>query len=187
MADLDTRWIYTLVILLVVVQRLAELALAKRNAAKLLARGGIEVGETHYPWMVLLHAGFLISCLAEVWLFDRPFVPALAIVAATLLILATAVRFMTIRTLGDRWTTRVIYVPGERVITEGPFRFFRHPNYAAVMIETMALPLLHTAWVTALTFTLLNAWLIATRIRVEEAALAAHTDYRVAFGLGDGE
>lgn len=187
MADWDTRWIYTLVILLVVAQRLVELVLAKRNAAKLLKRGGIEVGESHYPWMVLLHTGFLVSCLTEVWLLDRTFVPGLAIVSAILLMLATAVRFATIRTLGDRWTTRVIYVPGEQVVTGGPFRFLRHPNYAAVMVETMALPLLHTAWVTALTFTLLNSWLITTRIRVEEAALAEHTDYRLAFDLKRGK
>ena len=167
----DTRVLYTVLVVLVALQRLAELALSRRHERRLHSRGAVEVGAGHYPWMVALHAAFLASCLAEVWWLARPFVPALAAIALAVLVAATGLRVWTLRTLGGRWTTRVLVLPGAALVTGGPYRFLRHPNYLAVVLEVAALPLVHTAWATALAFSASNALLLRVRIRVEERAL----------------
>ncbi|HLE85763.1 MAG TPA: isoprenylcysteine carboxylmethyltransferase family protein [Thermoanaerobaculia bacterium] len=167
----DTRVIYTALVGLVALQRLAELALSRRHERRLRSRGAVEVGDGHYPWMVALHAAFLVSCLAEVWWLARPFVPALAAIALAVLVAATGLRIWTLRTLGGRWTTRVLVLPGEALVTGGPYRHLRHPNYLAVVLEVAALPLVHTAWATALAFSAANALLLRVRIGVEERAL----------------
>jgi methyltransferase len=127
--------------------------------------------------MVALHTGLLIACPAEVWLADRPFVPALAWPMLAVLAGAQALRWWCIHTLGPRWNTRVIVVPGLPLVTGGPYRWrwLRHPNYVAVVAEGLALPLVHTAWITATVFTVLNAVLLTVRIRCENRALAAAT------------
>jgi len=168
----DTRLLFTGLVALVALQRLGELALAGRNRRWLLAQGGREVGAGHYPAMVALHIAFLVSCLAEVWGLDRPFVPWLAVGALAVLVLATGLRYWTLRTLGRRWTTRVIVLPGAPRIESGPYRFLAHPNYLAVVLEIAALPLVHTAWLTAAVFTVANALLLTVRIRVEERGLS---------------
>ncbi len=162
---------YTCLVLLVGVVRLLELWVAKRHAAISLARGGREFGGGHYPVMVVLHSGLLLGCVAEVWLLDRPFLPWLGWPMLALLVGAHALRWWCIRTLGTQWTTRVIVVPGATLVSAGPYRYLRHPNYVAVIAEGVALPLIHTAWITAVIFTVLNAGLLAVRIRVEEQAL----------------
>jgi methyltransferase len=167
----DSRWLFTGLVALVGVQRLVELRLAERNRCELLARGGFEVGKTHYRWMVLLHATFLSAAPLEVWSLDRPLLPVLALAMTALLVAAMTLRYWAIMTLGSRWTTRVVVLPGAPRIETGPFRFLRHPNYLAVVTEMVALPMVHTAWLTALTYSLLNAALLRTRIRVEEDAL----------------
>lgn len=156
----------------VVLERLAELALSKRHARVLLGRGGIEHGAGHYPPMVALHTALLVGCALEPILFERPFVPALAIPALALALAAQAVRWWAIGTLGVHWNTRVIVLPDAPRIAGGPYRWLSHPNYVAVVVEGAALPLVHSAWLTALTFTALNAWLLTVRIRTENAALA---------------
>ena len=181
-AGLDSRVAYTLLILLVVAQRVAELVRSSRNERWLWERGGVEAGAGHYRWMVLLHGAFLAACVAEVWLLGRVPGTSLSIVALVALALATTLRYSTIRTLGRRWTTRVICLPGAPVVTTGPFRFLKHPNYLAVITEIIALPLIHGAWLTASVFTLLNAILLRARVRVEEQALREHNDYEQAFG-----
>jgi methyltransferase len=173
MAGLDSRLLYTGLVLLVALQRLAELALSRRHERRLRERGAIEVGAGHYPWMVALHAAFLASCLAEVWWLKRPFVPALAAIAIAALLAATGLRAWTLRTLGERWTTRVLVLPGKALVAGGPYRFLRHPNYLAVVLEVAALPLVHTAWATAIVFSALNLVLLRVRIGVEERALYA--------------
>jgi methyltransferase len=162
---------YTVLVLAVGVERLAELRLSLRHAAWARERGGVETGQGHYPWMVLLHTGLLAGCLAEVWLLDRPFLPLLGWTMLVLVLASQGLRWWCIATLGPRWNTRVIVVPGLPLVTSGPYRFLRHPNYVAVVVEGVALPLVHTAWVTALVFTVLNAVLLRTRIRCENAAL----------------
>jgi methyltransferase len=163
---------YVLLILAVGAERLAELVVSRRNAAWSMARGGVESGRGHYPPLVLLHTGLLAGCVLEVLAGDRPFVPALGWPMLALVGVSQALRWWCIRTLGRRWNTRVIVVPGLAPVTSGPYRFFRHPNYVAVVTEGLALPLVHTAWITALLFTVLNIPMLAVRLRVEEAALA---------------
>ncbi|MBO1755091.1 isoprenylcysteine carboxyl methyltransferase family protein [Allobranchiibius sp. CTAmp26] len=163
---------YTVLVLLVGLERVAELVVSKRNEAWSMARGGREFGARHYPPMVVLHTGLLAGALIEVWV-RRPHVDAWFAVLMVLVLLASqALRWWCITTLGHRWNTRVIIVPGLAPVAAGPYRFFSHPNYVAVVAEGIALPLVHAAWITALVFTVLNAWLLTVRIRCENAALA---------------
>lgn len=173
LAGADTRTLYTGLVGLVAVQRLVELRVSRGNERRLRLRGAEEAGAGHYPWMVALHTVFLASCVAEVHLLDRPFVAPLAGIALTGLVAATTLRWWTLRTLGGRWTTRVLVLPGESPVTGGPFRHLRHPNYLAVVLEMAALPLVHAAWGTALLFSAANALLLRVRIRAEEAAWRA--------------
>jgi methyltransferase len=163
---------FTVLVALVGVERLAELVVSVRNAAWSRERGGVETGLRHYPFMVVLHTGLLVGALVEAWV-RRPDVPAWLAWSMTLLVLASqALRWWCIATLGRRWNTRVIVVPGMPPVAGGPYRWLRHPNYVAVVVEGAALPLVHAGWITALVFTVLNAGLLAVRIRVEEQALA---------------
>jgi methyltransferase len=173
----DVRLLYTLLVALVAAGRLVELRIAGRNRARLLARGAVEAAPGHYRWMVLLHVALLIACPLEVWLLSRPFFPALAVAMFLLLVLATLLRWWVIRTLGGRWTTRIVVLPGAAPVTGGPYRFIRHPNYLAVCVEIATLPMIHTAWLTASVLSALNAVLLRTRIRAEEKALASLTSY----------
>ncbi|APE25837.1 MULTISPECIES: isoprenylcysteine carboxyl methyltransferase family protein [Streptomyces] len=162
---------YTLLLAAVAAERLVELAVARRNAAWTLARLGVEYGRGHYPVMVALHTGLLVSCLIEPWLLDRPFLPLLGWTMVVVVVLAQALRWWCVTTLGPYWNTRVIVVPGTRLVRAGPYRFVRHPNYVAVVAEIVALPLVHSAWLTAAAFTAANALLLAVRLRCENAAL----------------
>ncbi|MFD7092430.1 isoprenylcysteine carboxyl methyltransferase family protein [Streptomyces sp. NPDC056652] len=166
---------YTTLVLAVGVERVAELVVARRNARWSLARGAVERGRGHYPPMVALHTLLLLGCLAEVWLADRPFDPALGWPMAAVVLAAQALRWWCIRTLGPRWNTRVLVVPGLPLVTGGPYRLLRHPNYVAVAAEGIALPLVHGAWITALLFTACNAVLLTIRIRCENRALESAT------------
>jgi methyltransferase len=172
----DTRGLYTGLVALMVVERLVELAISRRNQRWLQGQGAIEVGAGHYPWMVLLHTLFLASCLAEVWLLDRPFYPALSVAMLVALMVSMALRYWVISTLGRRWTTRVFCLPAEPLVGGGPYRYLRHPNYLAVVIEIIALPMVHTAWLTALAFSVANGMLLKSRIRVEEEGLSRYSE-----------
>jgi len=173
----DSRVLFTALVAVVGAMRLGELALSRRNIADLLNRGAVEAGRALYPWMVAVHACFLFSCLLEVWVLNRPPILVLAALMLMLLIFAAGIRWWVIVTLGERWSTRVVFIPGERPITGGPFRWLRHPNYLAVIIEFAALPLIHTAWLTALAFSVANGIVLALRIRTEETALAEASEY----------
>ena len=153
-------------------ERLVELHLSRRNAAWSFERGGFERGRGHFPFMVVLHTAFLFGAAAEVVLLERVFSPAIGVPMLALALASQALRWWAISTLGPRWNTRVIVVPGAPRIGGGPYRFFSHPNYAAVVAEGIALPLIHGAWITAAAFSLLNVPLLAVRIRCEEQALA---------------
>lgn len=163
---------FTVLVALVGVERVAELVVSVRNAAWSRERGGIESGLGHFPFMVVLHTGLLVGTLVEAWV-RRPDVPSLLASSMLALVVASqALRWWCIGTLGRRWNTRVIVVPGLAPVRSGPYRLMRHPNYVAVVVEGVALPLVHAAWITALVFTVLNAGLLAVRIRVEDRALA---------------
>lgn len=168
-----TVTLYTALVLLVVAERFAELAVARRNGNWSRARGSREHGAGHYPVMVVLHTALLLGCLVEPRAADRPFLPVLGWGALGLTLTAQALRWWCIGTLGPRWHTRVLIVPGLPLVASGPYRFLRHPNYVAVVVEGVALPLVHTAWLTALGFSLLNAVLLTVRIRCENDALAS--------------
>lgn len=163
---------YVLLVGVVAGERVAELAVSRRNLAWSRQRGGREFGAGHYPAMVVLHTGLLVGCVAEVAVLHRPFVPALGWPMLAVVVAAQGLRWWCIATLGRQWNTRVVVVEGAERVHGGPYRFFSHPNYVAVAAEGIALPLVHTAWLTALVFTVLNAVLLAVRIRVENEALA---------------
>jgi methyltransferase len=160
---------YTVLIAAVAAERIAELVVSQRNLRWSRARGGVEFGARHYPAMVVLHTALLVACLAEA--AHREFLPALGWPMLAVVVAAQALRWCCIATLGRQWNTRVVVVPGGGRVTGGPYRYLRHPNYVAVVVEGIALPLVHTAWITALVFTALNAALLRTRITVENRAL----------------
>ncbi|WP_224278415.1 isoprenylcysteine carboxyl methyltransferase family protein [Nocardioides lacusdianchii] len=169
---MTTLLAFTVLVALVGLERVAELVVSVRNAAWSKERGGVESGQGHFPFMVVLHTGLLVGALVEAWV-RRPDVPSvLAWSMLALVVASQALRWWCISTLGRRWNTRVIIVPGLPPVTGGPYRLMRHPNYVAVVVEGIALPLVHAAWITALVFTVLNAGLLAVRIRVEDRALA---------------
>ena len=167
----SSLWLYTALIALVGLERLVELRLSVRNAAWAFERGAKEYGQGHYRFMTVFHTLFLVACVAEPWLLDRPFLSPWSWVAFALALGAQALRYWAITTLGHRWNTRVIVLPEGQLISAGPYRFLRHPNYVAVVTELLVLPLVHGAWLTSLVFTLGNALLLRVRIRVEEQAL----------------
>jgi methyltransferase len=164
--------LYLCLLVLTGLERMVELRLAHRNGARVLAQGGWEMGQEHYPWMVVLHTAFLAGCLLEPMLAGRPFLPALAVPMLALVVAAHAVRWACIYTLGERWNTRIIVLPGQPRVTTGLYRWLSHPNYAAVVVEGFALPLVHYAWITAASFTVMNAFLLRVRIQAENKALA---------------
>jgi methyltransferase len=162
---------FTVLVLTVAAERLVELVVSRRNARWSFARGGVESGQGHYPAMVVLHTGLLLGCLVEVMVADRPFLPWLGWPMLALVALSQGLRWWCISTLGPRWNTRVIVVPGLPLVGSGPYRALRHPNYLAVVLEGFALPLVHGAWITALVFTVLDAALLRVRLRAEGTAL----------------
>ena len=163
---------YAVLIAAIACERVAELAVSRRNAVAMFARGGREFGADHYPLIVALHTALLVGCLAEVVIAGRPFVPGLGWSMLAVVLASQALRWWCITTLGNQWNTRVIVSPALPLVARGPYRWLKHPNYVAVVAEGMALPLAYTAWVTALVFTVANALLLAVRIKVENAALA---------------
>jgi methyltransferase len=169
--------LFTGLVLVVGLERVAELIVSRRHVRWALSQGAREFGQRHYPVMVVLHAGLLAGAVGEVWLLHRSFVPALGWSMLALVLGSQALRWWCIASLGPRWNTRVLVLPGLAPVTRGPYRLLRHPNYVAVALEGASLPLVHSAWLTALLFTGLNVLLLAVRIRVEERALAmAHPE-----------
>jgi len=154
-------------------ERIYELVVSKRNAARAFEQGGREYGQKHFPFMVALHTGLLLACIAEVVLLDRPFIAWLGWPMLVIAVLCQFARYWIIASLGPQWNTRVIVVPGaQRVVARGPYKWLTHPNYVIVAIEGIALPLVHSAWITAIAFTVLNAaLLLGFRIPTEDRAL----------------
>jgi len=165
---------YLVLILATCVERLVEVVISTRHARWAFARGGVEFGQKHFPWMVALHTALLVGALAEVFLLDRPFLPWLGWPMLAIALLCQLGRYWVIWALGNQWNTRVIVVPGLSRVTRGPYRYswLPHPNYLIVVVEGIALPLVHSAWITALVFTVLNAILLLRfRIPTEDRAL----------------
>jgi methyltransferase len=162
--------------------RLVEMRLSRRHQRALQAQGIARVPEPHFPWMVALHTGILVGAAAEVLILRRPLLPLLAAPALALVTLANLLRFWVIATMGPHWNVQVMGSTRLGVVTGGPFRFIRHPNYVAVYVELLALPLVHTAWLTALAGGLLHALVLRRRIALEESVLLADPAYRAAMG-----
>jgi methyltransferase len=163
--------LYLGVLCLLGLERAAELLLSRRNARRAFAAGGVETGRRAFAVMVVVHALFPIACAGEVLFLKRPFPGLPGLAALTVALGAQALRWWAIGTLGWRWNTRIIVVPGAAPVTGGPYRFVRHPNYLAVVLEIASIPLIHGAWLTALVFSALNLALLAVRIPAEERAL----------------
>jgi methyltransferase len=178
---MDLSVIAFLALLLVVAAlRVVELRISRRHQKDLVSRGASKVDEPRFRWMVVLHSSVLIGAALEVVLLKRPFLPALAAVMFVVFLAANAVRWWVIRTLGDHWNVQVMDSTRLGVVTKGPFRFVRHPNYAAVFAEMVALPLIHTAWITALAGAVAHITVLAQRLSTEERVLFANPDYRAA-------
>jgi methyltransferase len=156
---------------LLLVERSAELIVSRRNARRALAAGGVEAGRAHYPALVLFHAAFLAACAAEPLLAPRAWPLAASVAALAAALLAQGLRWWAVSTLGPRWSTRIVVLPGAPPVTGGPYRLLRHPNYLAVAIELAAVPLIGGALFTAAAATIGNALLLAVRIPAEERAL----------------
>ncbi|HKN00543.1 MAG TPA: isoprenylcysteine carboxylmethyltransferase family protein [Candidatus Binataceae bacterium] len=171
---------YLIILLALGAERIVELFIARRNAERAIAAGAIEVGQRHYRAMVIFHTAFLIACGVERLMRGHGAAPAIALIAVTAEILAQALRYWVIATLGPRWNTRIIVLPGAQPVTRGPYRFARHPNYVAVAIEMLAVPMIGGAWITAIVFSIGNAILMLVRIPAEERALG--NSYAGAFG-----
>jgi methyltransferase len=155
---------------LVASQRLLELLYSRRNERRLLARGAVERGSGHYPVIVAVHSLWLVSTLVE-GLLRGPEPPAWWPMPLVAFLLVQTLRYWAILSLGENWNTRVLVVPGGKLVRRGPYRYFPHPNYVVVAVEILTVPLIFGAWITAVVFSLLNAALLYLRIRTENRAL----------------
>ncbi len=172
--------LFLLFIAVIIVQRAIELVIARKNEIWMKARGALEFGREHYPWIVLIHVLFFAGYISEVILLDKglsPFWPILLV----LFLLTQAGRLWALFSLGRFWNTKIIVLPGANVIRRGPYRFLKHPNYAIVAAEFIVIPFMFTAYITAIVFTLLNIIILSIRIPAEEKALRELTAYEDAF------
>jgi methyltransferase len=158
--------------------RIVELQISRRHQQEMIARGAAKVEEPRFRWMVLLHTAVLIGAAIEVVLLRRPFIPLLAATMFVIFLAANVVRWWVIRTLGNHWNVQVMDSTSLGVISTGPFRYVRHPNYAAVFSEMLALPLIHTAWITALVGSLAHIAVLSMRLSTEERVLLANPEYQ---------
>lgn len=169
---------YLVLLAIVAVLRLYELRISRLHQREMAARGASKVAEPRFRWMVLLHTGVLIGAACEVVFLKRPLIPILAAVCFVVFVAANAVRWWVIRTLGEHWNVQVMNSTGLGVITSGPFRYVRHPNYAAVFVEMLVLPLMHTAWITALVGSTAHVLVLSQRLATEEKVLFSDAHYR---------
>jgi methyltransferase len=174
---------YLVLLAALAAQRLLEKRLSRSNEARIRQAGGREHVPGQLWWMTGLHLSWFVAIVVELIHGQRPFLPWLAAPACLLFLAGQALRYAAIRSLGWRWTVRVMTVPGAPAVQSGPYRFIRHPNYLGVALEVAAVPLIHSAYLTAAFFSLANALLLAWRIRAEERALADDNAYQRDFGL----
>ena len=169
---------YLGLLLVVALLRLYELQISHRHQCEMLAHGAAKVPDPRFRWMVLLHAGVLFGAGLEVVFLRRPFYPLFAAVCFAVFLAANVVRWWVIRTLGEHWNVQVMNSTGMGVIITGPFRYVRHPNYAAVFLEMLALPLIHCAWITAFVGSAAHVVVLSQRLATEERVLFSDAHYR---------
>jgi methyltransferase len=179
---MTTAQVFVAFVVLVGLERLAELRLSRRNERELRKRGAREHAAGHFIVMQLLHTLWLVSIVLEVALLQPPFQLGVSALATLCFGIGQGLRYAAIRALGERWCVRVLTLPGAAPVTRGVYRYFRHPNYLGVVLEIAALPLMHSAWRSAVVFSLANAMLLAVRIRKEEQALSTNGGYDEALG-----
>ena len=172
--------LFLALLLAVAAMRIVELRISKRHQREMISRGAEKTKDPIFRWMAMFHTLVLIGAAVEVVFLHRPFLPALAIPMLTLFILANIARWWVIRTLGEHWNVEVMDSTKLGVITSGPFRYVRHPNYAAVFVEMIALPLIHTAWITAFVGAIVHIVVLTVRLSAEERVLFANPDYLAA-------
>jgi methyltransferase len=173
---------YIALLILVGVERLVEVAISNRNQRAMKAQGAEKIPEPHYPWLVMFHAAVLVSAGLEVLFLHRPLIPALALSMAVVFLLSNVLRWWVIRLLGRLWNVQIMDSSRIGFVTSGPYRWIRHPNYLGVILEVFSLPMMHTAWLTAIFATLGYLAILRGRIRMEDGALMANPAYRSAMG-----
>jgi methyltransferase len=171
---------FLFLLLAVAALRIFELRVSRRHQREMIARGAARVAEPGFRWVVVVHTGVLIGAAVEAVFLHRPFIPWLAAVAFAIFLASNAVRLWVIRTLGLQWSVQVMDSTPLGIITSGPFRYVRHPNYAAVFLEMLSLPLIHTAWITSIAGAVAYAVVGSQRVATEERVLLANPDYRAA-------
>lgn len=173
--------LFLLLIALIALERLWELRKSQNNCRLLIKKGGRESGQDHFLAMVMLHSLWLVCAPLEVFWLDRAFSWPIFSWALPIFMLGQILRFLAMNELKERWTARIITINGLSPVTSGIYRYLRHPNYLGVILEIIALPLIHDAYLTAGVFTILNLWLLKIRITAEEKALQKDNNYREAF------
>ena len=164
------------------VLRLAELRISHRNRQGMLSAGAVPVPEPHFKWIVVIHTGVLIGAAVEVIFLKRPFILWFAAVMFALFIASNLLRLWVVLTLGRLWNVHVMDSGRIGIVTKGPFRFVRHPNYVGVVLEVISLPLIYSAWMTAIAAALGYCYALSRRVPAEEKVLMANPEYRAAMG-----
>jgi len=174
--------LFITLLLAVAALRIFELRISKRHQQRMTSRGAAKVKDPYFRWMAMFHTLVLIGAAGEVVFLNRPFIPALAAPMFVLFLAANVVRWWVIRTLGEHWNVQVVDSTKLGFVVSGPFRYVRHPNYAAVFVEMIALPLIHTAWVTALAGAFAHTIVLSLRLSVEDPMLLSNPDYAATMG-----
>ena len=174
--------LFLALLLAVAALRIFELRISKRHQQRMTSRGAAKIKDPYFRWMAMFHTLVLIGAAGEVVFLNRPFIPSLAAPMFVLFLAANVVRWWVIRTLGEHWNVQVVDSTKLGFVTSGPFRYVRHPNYAAVFVEMIALPLIHTAWITALAGAFAHIIVLSLRLSVEDPVLLSNPDYAATMG-----
>ena len=165
----------------IVLQRMAELYIAKKNEISMKQKGAIEFGKGHYPFIIMIHSLFFVSLINEVVIFHKELSPSWPFFLVIFLLIQLG-RVWALYSLGEFWNTKILVLPNANIVRKGPYRFIKHPNYLIVTAEFLIIPLLFQAYMTAVIFSVLNALVLTIRIRIEEKALKQLTEYAEAYG-----
>ena len=171
---------FILLVLFIIIQRIVELTIARKNEKWMKEQGAIEYGKNHYKWMVLVHVGFFISLMIEVIVFQKKMIAIWPFLLSVFFLLQIA-RVWVIASLGKFWNTKIIVLPGANIVTKGPYKYIKHPNYFIVTLELLVIPIMFQAYVTALCFLIFNQIILSIRISAEEKALREQTNYSYQF------
>jgi methyltransferase len=177
-----SRIAYVMLLVAVGAGRFIELGVSRRNQKSLIAKDASRVSEPRFQWMMFVHAIVLVGAGLEVILLRRPLIPALAISMGILALLSNMLRWWVIRTLRSHWNVQIMNSARLGVVSSGPYRWVRHPNYVAVFVELISLPLIYSAWISAVVAAVGNGWVLYSRIEVEDQMLLSDAGYREAMG-----